>query len=142
MMCSAARMRRRLLFAAPAMVLCGVRWYAGGAAAALLLWLGISALLPCRERYPYPRKRKALPHKLFLCFALAAFLTAGAAGTVRRYLNGVSVPFFDLLIYAGAVGFALPIAKRTLSLPLSPSLCRGLGAILCALYYAVRQQGS
>ena len=134
MMCSAARMRTRLLSAAPAMVLCGLRWHAGGAAAALLVWLSAAALLPCREKYPYPRKRMLRPHKLFFCFALAAFLTGTAAGAVRRFfLDGASAPFLDLLSYMGSVGFALPIAKRTLSLPLSPKLSWGLGALLCAL---------
>lgn len=129
---SAARMRLRLLSAAPAMVLGGLRWHAGGAAAALLLWLGISALLPCREKYPYPRKRRMRPHRLFFCFSLTAFFTGGAAWAVRR----LAAPGFliDLLFYVGAAGFALAMGKRALSLPLPRPIAWGLGAVLCAFF--------
>ena len=132
MICSAARMRLRLLSAAPVMVLVGLRWHAGGAAAALLLWLGIGALLPCRERYPYPRKRKIRLHRLFFCFSVTALVIGGAACVLRRFfLSGF---LFDLLFYTGAVGFALPIGKRALSLPLPRWFAWGLGALLCALF--------
>lgn len=135
MTCSAARVRARLLSAAPAMVLVGLRWHAGGAAAALLLWLGMSCLTPCRERYPYPRKRKIRLHQLFFCFALIAFLTGGAEKAIRLFLAAETpAVLFDLLIFTGAAGFALPIGKRALSLPLSPRLSWGLGALLCALF--------
>ena len=132
MICSAARMRLRLLSAAPVMVLVGLRWHAGGAVAALLLWLGIAALLPDRGRYPYTRKRKLHLHRLFFCFSATAFVMVGAAWTVRRF----AAPglLFDLLFYTGAVGFALPIGKRALSLPLPRWLSWGLGALLCALF--------
>ena len=132
MTCSAARMRLRLLSAAPVMVLGGLRWHAGGAASALLLWLGMAALLPCRGRYPYPRKRRIRVHALFFCFSLTAFFMVGAAWAVRP----LAAPGFlwNLLFYIGAVGFALPIGKRALSLPLPPWLSWGLGALLCALF--------
>ena len=135
MTCSAARMQRRLLSAAPVMVLVGLCWHAGGAAAALLLWLGMAALLPCGGRYPYPRKRKIRPHRLFFCFSLAAFFMVGAAWAVRRF--AASGFLFDLLFYTGAVGFALPRGKRALSLPLPPWLSWGLGSILCALFFVL-----
>ena len=132
MICSAARMRLRLLSAAPVMVLGGLRWHAGGAAAALLLWLGISALLPCRGRYPYPRKRKIRLHRLFFCFSLTAFVISGAAWVLCRFfLSGF---LFDLLFYVGAVGFALPMGKRALSLPRPRWLSWGLGTLRCALF--------
>ena len=135
MTCSAARVRARLLTAAPAMVLGSLCWHAGGAAAALLLWLGMSFLQPCRERYPYPRKRGIHLHRLFFCFALTAFLTGGAGWMIRWVLSSsVSSRFFELLIDTGAVGFALPIGKKALSLPLSPKLSWGLGALLCAFF--------
>ncbi len=132
---SAARLRARLLTAAPFMVLGGLRWHAGGAAAALFLWLGISALLPCRERYPYPRKRRIRLDKLFFCCALTSFLTGGAVWGLRRFSapGGASL-LIDLLLYTGAVGFALPIGKRALSLPLSLGFAWGLGALLCVLF--------
>lgn len=133
MICSAARMRLRLLSAAPVMVLGGLVWHAGGAAAALLLWLGIGALLPCRERYPYPRKRKIHLHRLFFCFSLTAFVIGGAAWVLRRFfLSGF---LFDLLFYVGAVGFALLIGKRALSLPLPHQIAWGLGTLLCVLFF-------
>ena len=132
MICSAARMRLRLLSAAPVMVLAGLCWHAGGALAALLLWLEIGALLPCRERYPYPRKRKIRLHRLFFCFSMTAFVIVGAAWVLRRFFS--SGFFSDLLFYTGAVGFALPIGKRALSLPLPRMLSWGLGALLCALF--------
>ena len=135
MTCSAARMRLRLLSAAPVMVLVSLCWHAGGAAGALLLWLGIGAMLPCRGQYPYPRKRKIRLHQLFFCFALTAFFACGTAETIRRFfMNGFSSLFIDLLIDTGAVGFALPIGKRALSLPLSPKISWGLGALLCAFF--------
>lgn len=135
MICSAARMRARLLTAAPFMVLGGLRWHAGGSAAALLLWLGISAFLPCGERYPYPRKRKPRLDKLFFCCALTAFLTGGAVWVIREFSAPSDASLlFDLLLYTGAVGFALPIGKRALSLPLPRKLSWGLGALLCALF--------
>ena len=134
MNCSAARVRARLMTAAPWMVLCGLRWHAGGAAA-LLLWLGIAALLPCRERYSYPRKRKIRFHMLFFCFTLTAFLTGGAVWVIRRFsAPGTASTLFDLLLYTGAVGFALPMGKKALSLPLPPKLSWGLGALLCAFF--------
>ncbi len=135
MNCSAVRVRARLLTAAPFMVIGGLRWHAGGSAAALILWLGISALLPCREGYPYPRKRKLKLYKLFFCCALTAFLTSGAVWVIRRFsaLCNAS-PLFDLLLYTGAVGIALPIGKRTLSLTISPKLAWRMGALLCALF--------
>ncbi|MBQ6959716.1 MAG: hypothetical protein IJP78_01925 [Clostridia bacterium] len=134
MICSAARMRLRLLSAAPVMVLVGLCWHAGGAAAALLLWLGMASLLPCRERYPYPRKRKLRAHTLFFCFSLTAFLIGGAAWAVRRFF----APGFlwNLLFYMGAAGFSLPMGKRALSLPLPRWLAWGLGGLLCALFLA------
>ena len=135
MTCSAARMRLRLLSAAPVTVLGGLRWHAGGAAAALLLWLGISALLPCRGSYPYPRKRKLRLHRLFFCFSLTAFLIGGAVWAVRPFF--ASGFLSDLLFYAGAVGFALPIGKRALRLPLPSRLSWGLGAVLCALFLVI-----
>ncbi len=132
MTCSAARMRLRLLSAALAMVLGGLKWHAGGAAAALLLWLAISILLPCPGRYPYPRKRKLRAHTLFFCFSLTAFFMVGAAWAVRRLAAPGNLS--DMLFYVGAVGFALPIGKRALSLPLPRMLAWGLGAVLCALF--------
>ena len=132
MICSAARMRLRLLSAAPVMVLAGLCRHAGGAAAALLLWLGIGALLPCGGRYPYPRKRKIRLHRLFFSFSVTAFILGGAAWVLRRFF--ASGFLSDLLFYMGAVGFALPIGKRALSLPLPRSLSWGLGALLCALF--------
>ena len=132
MICSAARMRLRLLSAAPVMVLAGLCWHAGGAAAALLLWLEIGALLPCRGRYPYPRKRKISLHRLFFCFSLTAFVIGGAAWVLRRFFSSGFIS--DLLFYMGAVGVALPIGKRALSLPLPRFLSWGLGALLCALF--------
>ena len=135
MTCSAARLRARLLTAAPFMVLGGLRWHAGGAAAALFLWLVISALLPRRERYPYPRKRKTRLDKLFFCCALTAFLTGGAVWVIRLFsASGDASLLSDLLLYTGAVGFALPIGKRALSLPLPHKLSWGLGTLLCALF--------
>ena len=135
MICSAARMRLRLLSAAPVMVLAGLCWHAGGAAAALLLWLAISALFPCREEYPYPRKRKTRLDKLFFCFALTAFLTGGAVWVIRRFsAPGDASLIFDLLLYTGVVGFVLPMGKRALSLPLPRKVAWGLGALLCALF--------
>ena len=134
MICSAARMRLRLLSAAPVMVLVGLCWHAGGAAAALLLWLGIGALLPCRGRYPYPRKRTIRQHRLFFCFSLTAFVIGGAAWVLRRFF--ASGFLSDLLFYMGAVGFALPIGKRALSLPLPRLTAWGLGTLLCALFLA------
>lgn len=134
MICSAARLRARLLTAAPFMVLGGLRWHAGGAAAALLLWLAIGVLFPCREGYPYPRKRKTRLDKLFFCCSLTALLTGGAVWTIRRFSpSGDASLLFDLLLYTGAVGFSLPIGKRALSLPLPRRLSWGLGALLCAL---------
>ncbi len=135
MICSAARVRARLLTAAPFTVLGGLRWHAGGSAAALFLWLGISALLPCRERYPYPRKRKTRLDKLFFCYALTAFLIGGAVWVIRRFSSSDEASLlFDLLLYMGSVGFALPIGKKALSLPLPPKVSWGAGALLCALF--------
>ena len=132
---SAARMRLRMLAAAPFMVLGGLRWHAGGAAAALLLWLIFGAVLPSEGKYPYPRKRKTQLDKLFFCCALTAFLTGGAVWVIRRFsVSGGASLLFDLLLYTGAAGFALPIGKKALSLPLSPRLAWGLGALLCALF--------
>ncbi len=135
MTCSAARLRARLLTAAPFMVIGGLRWHAGGAAATLFLWLVINALLPPREGYPYPRKRKNRLDKLFFYFALTSFLTGGAVWVIRRFSAFTdSSLLFDLLLYMGAVGFALPIGKRALSLPLPRKLFWGLGALLCAFF--------
>ena len=135
MTCSAARMRKRLLAAAPAAVLGSLRWHAGGAAAALLIWLVLSALVPCRDRYPYPRKRIIRLHRLFFCFALTAFLFGFSAWIIRRFLwDGSPSVLSDLLIGAGDAGFSLPMGKRALSLPLSPKVSWGLGALLCALF--------
>ena len=134
MICSAARMRKRLLAAAPAAVLGGLRWHAGGAAAALLMWLVIGALLPSRDRYPYPRKRNIRLHRLFFCFAVTAFLFGSAVWIIRRFLWNGSSALSGLLTGTGAVGFSLPIGKRALSLPLSPKASWGLGALLCALF--------
>ena len=134
MICSAARMRLRLLSAAPVMVLGGLVWHAGGAAAALLLWLGIGALLPCRELYPYPRKRRIRLHTLFFCFSLTAFFMGGAAWIFRLFQ--ASGFLSDLLFYMGAVGFSLPIGKRAFSLPLPHQIAWGLGTLLCALFLA------
>ncbi len=135
MTCSAARMRSRLLAAAPATVLGSLFWHAGGAGAALLLWLGIGALLPCHERYPYPRKRRLRMHQLFFCFSLTAFIISGAGWVIRRFfLNGAPSPLRDLLTYAGAAGFALPIGKRALGAPLPARLSWVLGALLTALF--------
>lgn len=134
MICSAARMRLRLLSAAPAMVLGGLKWHAGGAAAALLLWLGMAALLPCGGRYPYPRKRKLRLHRLFFCFSLTAFFMVGVAWVLRCFFASGFFP--DLLFYLGAVGFALPIGKRALSLPLPPRFAWVVGMLLCTLFLA------
>lgn len=132
MICSAARMRSRLLSAGPLTVLAGLRWHAGGAAVALLLWLTAAALLPCRGRYPYPRKRKIRLHTLFFCFSLTAFFMVGAAWAFRRFFTTCFL--YDLLFYTGTVGFALPIGKRALSLPLPRFIAWGLGMVLCALF--------
>ncbi len=132
MMRSAARMRAWLLAAAPVMVLSALRWHAGGAAAALLLWLGTGALLPCRYRYPYPRKRNMPLSRLFFGFAVTAFFTAAAAAAVDSAAAYGDSFVTSLLKYAGAVGFSLPVGKRALSLPLPPRLSWGAGALLCA----------
>lgn len=134
MTCSAARMRLRLLSAAPAMALGGLKWHAGGAAAALLVWMGMAALLPCRESYPYPRKRRVRPHVLFFCFSLTAFLMGGAAWAFRRFFTPGLLS--ELLFHIGTACFALCIGKRALSLPLPRPIAWGLGALLCTLFFA------
>ena len=135
MTCSAARMRSRLLAAAPAAVLGSLLRHAGGAEAALLLWMAASALVPGHERYPYPRKRKLRVHQLFFCYALTACIISGTGWAIRQFfLNGAPSRLCGLLIDTGAVGFALPIGKRTLSSSLSPRLSWGLGTLLTALF--------
>ena len=120
----AARMRRWMLWAAPIMILGGLRWHAGGAGAGLALWLALGAALRRPGAYPYPRKRRTPAPRLFWGGALAAALLAAA---LRLLPQGA-------LTLLGAAGFSLSLGAWASALPLPRSAALAGGALFCALY--------
>lgn len=133
---SAARMGFWLLTAAPAMVLGSLRFHAGGAAAALLLWMGLGAALPGkRPQYPYPRKRRVGLHRLFFCCGAVLFCIGGAEAAFRFFGlpvwdGSLSPPLFSI----GCVCLSLPVGRAAFRLRLPSWLCWGLGGALCAFF--------
>jgi len=131
----AARMRRWLLLSAPAVLACGLRWHAGGAAAALGLWLLIGARIPRPIPPPYCRSRKTGAHRLFFSFSV------GAALLCVLFPFGSVFPSGSALWLAGAVGFSLFCAHGALFSSLPPRAAWPLGAGLCLLAAAALLAG-
>ena len=128
----AARMRRWMLQGAPVMLLASLGMHAGGGAAGLLLWLMLGVKLLPKSRYPYPRKRKGDPGRLFLSFSAAALFPALAAFCARPILPMPSLA--HALMLWGAMLISLVFSSRILFLSLPRRFCFGCGGVLCCLF--------
>ena len=135
---NAARMRKRMLWAAPGMVLCGLRWHAGGAAAWLAFWLSLAYFIGKRPAYPYPRKRKAGAYRLFFSAALCAASLGGLLLLAKQFLSPFPGILSQLLVWTGAVGLSLPLGGRFLALPLSKRAAIAGGTLLLSVFAATQ----
>ena len=69
----AARMRRWMLQGMPAIGLCALGMHAGGGAAGMLLWMAAGVFCLPKGRYPYPRKAREKPVRLFFSLSAGIF---------------------------------------------------------------------
>ena len=135
MMGEAARMRRWILLAAPAMLASAPGLHAGGAAAALFLWMALGLPLRGKNPYPYPRKRRMGPHRLLLAYGWGVFSLCGVNEAARRIAAAFQppAPLSDLALLAGAVFFGVICCERALRLRWPRKWSYLAGATLCAL---------
>ena len=137
MMATAARMRRRVLWAAPAMILAGAALHAGAAGLMLGGWMVLAALLP--DHPACPHRRRLHPHRLFFAWALSCLmLYIGFAGI--RWLNDRLIsPGAEsaLLSLTGAAGFALAACQRALTLPVPGKIAWAAGGVMSALSFFI-----
>lgn len=130
----AARMRRWMLWGAPAMLLAARGRHAGGAGLGLGLWLAAGLLIPASTAYPYPRKRRIRPHRLWLAWSVSRFAAAALHALVLLIAGYREMNAFPAaLSLMGAVFFALILGERALTLPLSPRLAWPIGGALAVL---------
>ena len=140
MMENAVRARKWMLWSAPLLALAGLFGRAGGAAAALALWLGLGLLLSGRKKQvkQYPKQRRIKIHRLFLGYSFCAFCLFGlhAAGS---WLLGVRLsPAPRILFSLGCVGFSLPLGAWAMQWHLRKRVSITLALVLCffsAIFY-------
>lgn len=135
MMEHAARARKWMLWAAPLMALAGLPLRAGGAAAALALWLGLGLLLSSREGQIrlYPKQRRMTLRRLFLGYSFCVFCLAGFYAAGRLLLAPGLSPASDYLLLLGGVGFSLPLGAWAARWRIPGRGAVLLGCLLCAL---------
>ena len=131
----ARRFRRWTMRAGPGMILVGWRWGAVGAAAFLLLWMAVGAVMPGLTILPYAPRRRIRLHRLFLAFAVGVFLLCGFTAAGNRLLPPVSPPALFLL--TGAVSFSLILCQQTIRLSPPPRISWCAGSALCAAAWAM-----
>ncbi len=104
----AARMKRWILWGAPVMLLAALRLGAGGAAAAWTAHMILGLLLPARP-YPYIRKNRVRPHRLFWACSVELFVFSALFAAARHALAARSWTSGGFFVLAGAVFFSLPV---------------------------------
>lgn len=134
MMEDAARARKWMLWAAPAMALSGLSRRAGGAAAALGLWMALGLLLSGGQNRIklYPKQRRMRVHRLLLGYAFCVFcLAAFEAGGRLLSANSLS-PSSRFLLSAGGIGFSLPLGAMLLKRPVKKRISLALSLLFFA----------
>ncbi|MBR3019229.1 MAG: hypothetical protein IKH57_19475 [Clostridia bacterium] len=139
MMEHAARAQKWMLRSAPILALAGVFGGAGGAAAALALWLGFGLLLTVRDKQikQYPKQRRMKLHRLFLGYSFCVFCLFGLDAAGRWLLSIRLSPVPRFLFSLGCAGLSLPLGAWAMQWHVRKRFSFALAFIFCILSAAL-----
>ena len=130
----AARMRRWMLWGAPAAMLAAALGGHAGGAAGVFLWGLAGPLLPPRQRAPYLHARQARPARAFFASALGALCCLLLAQGAAALLNALA-PASDNALFAhlAAVPPALCLGGEAAFFRKGRRACLAGGLLCCLL---------